>query len=320
MSQAVAASMPSRAEPAIRVEALTFAYESREVLKGISFEVAAGEIFGVLGPNGGGKTTLFRVLSTLVPQQGGRVSLFGREIGADRNRIRHRLGVVFQNPSVDGKLTVRENIRHHGLLYGLRGSALRAEVDAAMQRLGVADRADDLVETLSGGLRRRVELAKGLLTKPQVLILDEPSTGLDPGARNDLWKHLRAMQAKENTTIVLTTHLMDEAEQCDRIAILDEGRIVAEGTPDVLRRRIGGDVITIRTQDPESLAVKIARRFGDQPALFNGALRLERPDGHVFLRQLVEAFPDEVVGVSLSRPTLEDVFIHETGHRFWGDE
>ena len=254
MSQAAAASLTSRSEPAIRVEALEFAYESRAVLKGLSFEVAAGEIFGVLGPNGGGKTTLFRILSTLVPPQTGRVSLFGHDIRVDRNRIRQRLGVVFQNPSVDGKLTVRENIRHHGLLYGLSGAALREEGIAAMQRLGIADRADDLVETLSGGLRRRVELAKGLMTKPQVLILDEPSTGLDPGARNDLWKHLRAMQAKDNVTIVLTTHLMDEAEQCDRIAILDEGRIVTEGPPDVLRRRIGGDVISIRTPDPESLA------------------------------------------------------------------
>jgi len=205
------------------------------------------------------------------------------------------------------------------MLYGLHGAALRAKIDASLERLGLTERARDLVETLSGGLRRRVELAKGLLADPRVLILDEPSTGLDPGARIDLWRYLRTLRECDGTTILVTTHLMEEAEQCDRLAILDAGRIVTMGTPDALRSRIGGDIVTIHARDPEILADGLARRFGERPVRFGDTLRLERTEGHIFIRQLVESFPEQVIGVSMSKPTLEDVFVRETGHRFWGE-
>ena len=319
MTEAAAARVETRPAPAITVDDIGFCYGTHVALSGVSFQVEAGEIFGLLGPNGGGKTTLFRILSTLVVPQSGRANVLGHDLAGARSQVRERLGVVFQNPSVDGKLTVLENLRYHGLLYGIAGPDLRARAHAALENLGLADRADDLVETLSGGLRRRVELAKGLITDPDLLILDEPSTGLDPGARIDLWRYLRSLRERRGTTILLTTHLMDEAEQCDRLAILDGGRIVATGTPDSLRKRIGGDIVMIRTRDAERLAEKIRHRFGEQPTQLGDALRVERPDGHVFIRQLVEAFPAEVEGVSLGKPTLEDVFVHETGHRFWGD-
>jgi ABC-2 type transport system ATP-binding protein len=319
MTEAVAARVHAEAAPAITVDALEFRYGTHIALSGVSFQVEAGEIFGLLGPNGGGKTTLFRILSTLVAPHGGRATVLGHDLSRERAQIRERLGVVFQNPSVDGKLTIRENLRYHGLLYGMSGTDLRRRADDALDNLGLSDRADDLVETLSGGLRRRVELAKGLITDPDVLILDEPSTGLDPGARIDLWKYLRALRERRGTTILLTTHLMDEAELCDRLAILDRGHIVATGAPDALRKRIGGDIVTIRTADPIRLAEKIRRRFEQEATQLGDGLRVERPDGHVFIRQLVEAFPAEVDGVSLGKPTLEDVFVHETGHRFWGD-
>lgn len=319
MNRAVGASAPRSVAPAIIIEGLEFRYDERVVLQGISFEVEAGEIFGILGPNGGGKTTLFRILSTLAAPQGGRVAMLGSELGAAGSSIRDLLGVVFQNPSVDGKLTVLENLRYHGMLYGMRGASLRLKIDASLERLGLADRAHDMVETLSGGLRRRVELAKGLLADPKILILDEPSTGLDPGARIDLWRYLRSLQENDGTTILLTTHLMDEADQCDRLAILDHGRIVSVDTPDALRSKIGGDVVTIRSRNAEDLLPRIIERFAEHPARFGDTLRLERPDGHLFIRQLVEAFPDEILGISTAKPTLEDVFVHETGHRFWGD-
>jgi ABC-2 type transport system ATP-binding protein len=318
MTEATAARTGEERSPIIVTEALEYAYGDRKVLDGISLAVGVGEIFGILGPNGGGKTTLFRILSTLAPPHGGRVSLAGREVRA-RESVRELIGVVFQNPSVDIKLTVAENLRYHGMLYGLTGTLLEATISSALQRLGLADRAQEMVETLSGGLRRRVELAKGLLVGPKILLLDEPSTGLDPGARIDLWRYLRELRAEDDTTILLTTHLMEEAEQCDRLAILDGGRIVASGTPDELRSRIGGDVITIRARRPESLLDRLEVRFGERPVRLGDTLRIERRDGHVFIRQLVESFPDEIVGVSLAKPTLEDVFVHETGHRFWGE-
>jgi ABC-2 type transport system ATP-binding protein len=318
MTEAAAAPL-NTLPPAVEVEDLEFCYDAKHALGGISFHVEAGEIFGILGPNGGGKTTLFRILSTLVPPQKGRVRVLGYDLAIERGAIRDRLGVVFQSPSVDGKLTVYENLRYHGLLYGLSGAQLRRKAGEALEHLGLADRTHDRVEMLSGGLRRRVELAKGLITDPEVLVLDEPSTGLDPGARIDLWRYLRDLRDTRGTTILLTTHSMEEAEQCDRLAILDRGRIVSTGTPDALRRRIGGDIVTIRTENPDALAEKIAQRFEERPTKLGDLLRLERPDGHVFIRQLVEAFPADVLGVSLGKPTLEDVFVHETGHRFWGE-
>jgi len=306
--------------PAVEVEDLRHLYGSRQALAGVSFRVSRGEIFGFLGPNGGGKTTLFKILSTLMPATGGTVRVLGRDLAREARAVRMRLGVVFQRPSLDPKLTVAENLRHHGHLYGLHGGALRNQAQGMLARLGLADRAADLVETLSGGLQRRTELAKGLLHRPDLLLLDEPSTGLDPGARRDFMAYLHKLRAEDGVTVLLTTHFIEEAERCDRVGILQQGRLVATGTPEELKRRIGGDVVVVRAKDPEGLRRKIRDRFGAEPALVEGTLRLERPRGHEFARELVEAFSGEVQGVTFGKPTLEDVFIHLTGHRFWGDE
>lgn len=306
--------------PAVEVEDLRHLYGSRQALAGVSFRVSRGEVFGFLGPNGGGKTTLFKILSTLMPATGGTVRVLGRDLAREARAVRMRLGVVFQRPSLDPKLTVAENLRHHGHLYGLHGGALRNQAQGMLARLGLADRAADLVETLSGGLQRRTELAKGLLHRPDLLLLDEPSTGLDPGARRDFMAYLHQLRAEDGVTVLLTTHFIEEAERCDRVGILQRGRLVATGTPDELKGRIGGDVVVVRAKDPEGLRRKIRDRFGAEPALVEGTLRLERPRGHEFARELVEAFSGEIQGVTFGKPTLEDVFIHLTGHRFWGDE
>ncbi|HYC57831.1 MAG TPA: ATP-binding cassette domain-containing protein [Candidatus Binatia bacterium] len=304
---------------AVSVHGLNHSYGTHRALTDVSFEVSAGEIFGLLGPNGGGKTTLFRILATLMPVGSGRVEIAGIDASHDVTSVRRAIGVVFQSPSLDIKLTVRENLVHHGHLYGMRGSGLDAAIDAALARLGLGDRRADLVETLSGGLKRRVELAKGLLSEPSILILDEPSTGLDPGARRDLWEYLSALRARCGTTILVTTHLMEEAERCDRLGILDRGKLISSGTPDALRRRIGGDVLTIRTADPDALRTELRERLGHESTTVDGTVRLERPDAHLLIRQIYECMPERIESISLGHPTLEDVFIHETGHRFWSE-
>ena len=306
--------------PAVEVEGLHHHYGSREALAGISLEISRGEIFGLLGPNGGGKTTLFKILSTLMSATGGIVRVFGHDLVREPDAIRRHLGVVFQHPSLDSKLTVMENLQHHGHLYGLRGTALRTRAEALLERLDLGERADDRVETLSGGLRRRVELAKALVHQPDLLLLDEPSTGLDPGARRDFTNHLGQLREQDGVTVVLTTHILDEAERCDRVGILHRGKLVALGTPDDLKARLGGDVVVVQTMNPHGLQVKLRERFGCEPALVDGSLRVERPRGHEFVREVVDAFPGEVQSVTFGKPTLEDVFIHLTGRRLWGEE
>jgi ABC-2 type transport system ATP-binding protein len=304
----------------VQVRNLAHSYGTHKALGGVSFDVGRGEIFGLLGPNGGGKTTLFRILSTSFPPTSGEASVFGVDVRTHADQVRRRIGVVFQSPSLDKKLTVRENLMHHGHLYGLRGSELQKRMNQMMERLAVHDRADSIVETLSGGLQRRVELAKGLLHRPDLLILDEPSAGLDPGARIDLWLYLQRLRDKEGVTVLLTTHLIDEADRCDRVLILHQGLVVASGTPDSLKDEIGGDVVVITAREPEKLGDLIATKFGVRPHLLNGKLRVEREGGHAFVSQVVEAFSSMIESVTLSKPTLEDVFIARTGHRFWEDQ
>ena len=301
----------------VEVHDLSHSYGSHKALKGVTFDVARGEIFGLLGPNGGGKTTLFRILSTLFPPSEGSASILGSDVGRDAAEVRRKIGVVFQSPSLDIKLTVSENLFHQGHLYGLRGRALAERVDEMMDRLRVGDRQADLVETLSGGLRRRVELAKGLLHKPELLILDEPSVGLDPGARHDLWRYLEQLRESGGVTILVTTHLIDEADRCDRVLILHKGEVVASGTPAELKQRIGGDIIALATENPEALQQKIISKFGIEPVVLNGSVRIERLNGHEFIAELIESFPGMIDSVTLAKPTLEDVFIDRTGHRFW---
>jgi ABC-2 type transport system ATP-binding protein len=306
--------------PAIEVDRLGFRYGERVALDGVSFAVGPGEIFGLLGPNGGGKTTLFRVLATLVPPSEGKARVFGLDVAQQPHEVRRTIGVVFQAQSLDRKLTAVENLWHQGHLYGLRGRELRERSQASLARVGLADRAADRVETLSGGQQRRVELAKGMLHQPAVLLLDEPSTGLDPGGRRDLWHHLLELRAADSVTALVTTHLLEEAERCDRLGILDRGRLVALGTPEELKKKIGGDVIVLGTRDSEELGRQIASRFGLEVSVVDGTVRIERERGHEFIAQLVEAFPGQIDTVSVSKPTLEDVFIHQTGHRFWETE
>lgn len=306
--------------PAVCIQQLSHFYGSRQALAGVSFDVAAGEIFGLLGPNGGGKTTLFRILSTMLVPSGGRAQVLGCDSATQAAEVRRRIGVVFQSPSLDPKLTVRENLVHQGHLYGLRGRMLDDRIDESLRRLGLAERSSDRVEKLSGGLARRAELAKGLLHQPSVLLLDEPSTGLDPGARREVWDYLCALRERVGVTVLLTTHLMHEAEGCDRVAILDRGNLVAVDTPRSLCEQVGGEVIAIESVDPEELCRQIGERFDVQPATVDGTVRIQRRDGHRFIAELIEALPGLIDAITLSKPTLEDVFIQRTGHRFWDQE
>ena len=302
----------------LRTINLTHRYGERLALKDVNIEVRSGEIFGLLGPNGGGKTTLFRILSTLIRPSSGSAELFGLNILEEPTAARRRMGVVFQSPSLDKKLRVVENLRHQGSLYGMRGSALQARIDDLLNRFHLADRARDIVETLSGGLQRRVEIAKSLLHSPEFLLLDEPSTGLDPGARIDLWTFLGDLR-NQGVTILLTTHLMDEADRCDRVAIIHKGEIVALGEPNALRAQIGGDVITIEAKDPETLLSRINAAFPFNATLLEGRLRIEKENGHQLIGKLFETFPGEIETITLGKPTLEDVFIAKTGHRLDGE-
>ncbi len=307
----------------IALSQLTHNYGTRLALDCLSFAVKPAEIFGLLGPNGSGKTTLFRILSTLMVPSGGSAHIQGYDVAREPNQVRQQTGIVFQARSLDLKLTVAENLRHQGHLYGLRGSPLKARIREVLGRVGLADRAADAVETLSGGMQRRVELAKGLVHSPSVLLLDEPSTGLDPGARRDVWQYLRMLRDEEGVTVLVTTHLMEEAEHCDRLAILNEGRLVALGSPAELKSQIGGDVVLLEAADPagaELLAERVTGRFVVAAQVVGNTVRVERALGHRFAADVVEAFPGMVEGVSIAKPSLEDVFIQRTGHRFWTEK
>jgi ABC-2 type transport system ATP-binding protein len=310
----------SAVEPVvISVRDVVHRYGDRAALNGVSFDVRRAELFGLLGPNGSGKTTLFRILSTLMIPVGGRAEIMGFDVARDPNGLRRQIGVVFQAQSIDVKLTAAENLWHQGHLYGLHGASLKSRIGEMLGRVGLADRANEKAETFSGGMQRRLELAKGLLHHPSVLLLDEPTTGLDPGARRDLWQYLAILRDEERVTVIVTTHLMEEAERCDRLAILNQGKVVALGTPDDLKHEIGGDVILLDAKNPDSLAERIRARFDLDAQVLHGEVRIERENGHRFITDVVESFPGEIESISVSKPTLEDVFIRRTGHRFWTD-
>ena len=297
----------------IEVENLIHRYGSRVALGGVSFAVGEGEIFGLLGPNGGGKSTLFRILSTMMVPTSGRALIAGHDVVREPAAVRRHVGVVFQSQSLDKALTVEENLRSQGHLHGLSGAPLRERIEHAMEQLGLKERRKDLVESLSGGLRRRVEIAKALLHRPQVLLMDEASTGLDPAARRDLSNYVEGLRKRENVTILLTTHILEEAARCDRLVLLHQGKIVAEGSPRELCARIGGDVVVLESGDPPALAGKVAQRFALTPKVMDGQVRVEIPNGHRFITEVVEAFPGAIESVALHKPTLEDVFVRETG-------
>jgi ABC-2 type transport system ATP-binding protein len=303
--------------PVISVQNVVHRYENRTALNGISFDVRNAELFGLLGPNGSGKTTLFRILSTLMVPTAGRALVQGYDSAKEPALLRRQIGVVFQAQSIDPKLTAYENLWHQGHLYGLHGAALKSRILEILRRVGLSDRAREYVETFSGGMQRRVELAKGLLHHPSVLLLDEPTTGLDPGARRDLWQYLKILRDEENVSVIVTTHLMEEAERCDRLAILNEGKLVAFGTPADLTKEIGGDIVLLDARNPDALAIRIQQRFQTDATVMDNKIRLELENGHRFIAEVVEAFPGEIMAMSVSKPSLEDVFIHRTGHRFW---
>ena len=301
---------------ALDISALSHQYGDRKALIDVSFQADAGSMFALLGPNGGGKTTLFRIVTTLLPTSVDHVSVFGRDVVTEAREVRRLMGVVFQSPALDGRLTVVENLTTHGRLYGLRGSQLGSRLSEALDLVGLADRADDLVDTLSGGLQRRVEIAKALLPEPKLLVLDEPSTGLDPGARRELWGHLEDLRQSLGTTVILTTNLMDEAAKSDRVAVLHKGRLVALGSPTDLIAEIDADVILVASTDAERLAKDISGRFQQAVNVVDGHVRIERVQGHTFISQLIDAFPEQIDGVTFGKPTLEDVFLHHTGQRW----
>jgi len=310
----------SAPDAVISLQHLVHRYENRTALNGVSFDVRPAELFGLLGPNGSGKTTLFRILSTLMVPTAGRAVVMGCDASQDAARLRRQVGVVFQAQSVDPKLTAYENLWHQGHLYGLRGTSLNTRISEMLTRVGLADRAKERVETFSGGMQRRIELAKGLLHRPGVLLLDEPTSGLDPGARRDLWQYLQTLRDEEHVSVLVTTHLMEEAERCDRLAIMNEGNLVALGTPAELKSEIGGDVVLLEAaHDAARLADNIRARFHLHTTVIDNQVRIEREGGHRFVTDVVEAFPGEIQAISVSKPALEDVFIRRTGHKFWSE-
>jgi ABC-2 type transport system ATP-binding protein len=317
LHQSAADTSAAVAPSVIELQGLRHQYGDRVALAGVSFDVRPAEIFGLLGPNGSGKTTTFRILSTLMLPSGGRAMIMGHDVAREAALVRRNIGVVFQAQSIDVKLSAQENLMLIGHIYGLSGTGLKKRVAEMLARVGLADRAREKAETFSGGMQRRLELAKGLLHHPSVLLLDEPTTGLDPGARRDLWQYLQILRDEERVTVLVTTHLMEEAERCDRLAIYANGSLVALGTPAELKSEIGGDVILLEAKEPEHLAQSIEKFFRVHPTVLDGKVRLEIESGHRFVTGVVEAFPGEIEGVSIHKPSLEDVFIRRTGHRFW---
>jgi ABC-2 type transport system ATP-binding protein len=298
---------------AVEVEDLRRSFGETTALDGVSLSVRRGELFGLLGPNGGGKTTLFRILSTVLPQTSGRARVMGFDVETQQDAARGAIGVVFQAPSLDKFLRVEENLRHQGHLYGLRGARLAARIDACLALTGIAEKRREKAGTLSGGQKRRVELAKGLLHEPGLLLLDEPTTGLDPAARHDLWDHLAKLRATGVTSLV-TTHLLEEAERCDRIAILDRGKVVAEGTPAELRASIPGQVMSAvprSAADLDALRKAMEEKLRVTARVAGGAVHVEAPPTSGLLPDL----GIEVASVTVGQPTLEHVFLRATGRQ-----
>ncbi len=303
---------------AINVDQLSFRYGQRAALNALNLQVDAGLLFGLLGPNGSGKTTLFRILSTLLPIQSGSVSILGVDVATQPQQIRHLIGVTFQSPSLDGKLTVYENLLHQSRLYGLSRETGKKRISESLSQLGLHSRGNDLVETLSGGLKRRTEIAKSLLHRPELLLLDEPSTGLDPAARIDLWRFLQQIRHDGQTTIVLSTHLMDEADRCDHLALLAQGELIAQGRPRDLKHDLGERYLSIQAADLDEMAHLLRSELSLDVQILPDQLRIDHPDPENLLTVIMERYRDLVLQITLGRPTLEDVFIQKTGHQFWG--
>ena len=302
---------------AVAVSNCGFRYGKNVALDDVSFRVRPGKIFGVLGPNGSGKTTLFRILATLLRPSSGVARVFGIDVAERPEEVRQLMGVVFQTQSLDSRLTIRENLTHHGHLHGLRGSLLATRIAAALSKVGLASRSEDRVETLSGGLRRRTDLAKILLHNPRLLLLDEPSTGVDPAARGIFWEHLEELRRTDGVTVLLTTHLLEEADRCDELAILDQGRLVRLGRPHALKSEIGGEVVTLQATDASAIATVLTEEFSvDDTRVDRGKIRFEHREGSKWASRLMARFGNRIDSVKISHPSLEDVFLHYTGREF----
>jgi ABC-2 type transport system ATP-binding protein len=300
--------------PAIAVRNLAKAYGTRRALDGISFSVEPGEVFGFLGPNGAGKTTTINILCTLLSATSGTAEIAGLDCAKQPDEVRASIGLVFQDTTLDFDLTAYENLEFHAHLYRLPRSEIRRRIADMLEVVGLADRMRDPIRQFSGGMRRRLELARGLLHRPRVLFLDEPTLGLDPQTRSRIWKFVGEIRRREQVTVFLTSHYMAEAEPCDRIAIIDRGRIVALDTPEALRATVGKDVITLATADDAMAAAELERAFGIRPRREDGLLVVEAPRGDELAPRLIRALTVSVRSVAVRRPTLDDVFLEFTGH------
>ncbi|MDZ4743482.1 MAG: ABC transporter ATP-binding protein [Verrucomicrobiota bacterium] len=305
----------------LEVRQLSFAYGSRKALNEVSFSVRAGEVLAILGPNGSGKSTLFKLLSTLVPVQDGEIICKGINFNSGVAKVRSLLGVVFQSPGLDKKLTVKENLRCQAALYGMPTSKANDQIDFWLKRLRVEDRSNDFVESLSGGLARRVEMAKALLHRPEILILDEPSTGLDPRSRSELWECLFQLCEEEGVTILVTTHLMDEAQKSSRVLILDEGRIVACDSPIELMKKFPHEILTLKTPRPDDIANYLSGQFSLKSKVSHSGLRVEISNGSGgdIVAAVSREFGGTIETMTLSQSGLEDAFFALTGKNF-GEE
>jgi ABC-2 type transport system ATP-binding protein len=301
------------AAPAIEVRELRKSFGEIDAVRGVSFEVAPGEVFGFLGPNGAGKTTTINMLCTLAKPTGGSAFVAGHDVVTERDDVRRNIGLVFQDPTLDGYLTAEQNLRMHAELYGVESRLIPGRMKQVLEMVGLWDRRGTQVLTFSGGMRRRLEIARGFLHSPRVLFLDEPTIGLDPQTRSSIWRYIRALQRSEEITIFMTTHYMDEAEFCDRIAIMDHGEIVTLDTPDALKAQVGADRVTIQTADDDAAVGALADHFGLEAKIAEDAVTFYVPSGEQFVPRLFAELGVQIKAVSVSRPTLDDVFMAHTG-------
>jgi ABC-2 type transport system ATP-binding protein len=297
----------------ITVSGLRKSFGDVEAVRGVDFEVAAGEVFGFLGPNGAGKTTTINMLCTLAKPSAGRAMVAGHDVVTARDEVRRNIGLVFQDPTLDGYLTAEQNLRLHAELYGVDAALVPARMRQMLDMVGLWERKDTPVLTFSGGMRRRLEIARGLMHSPRVLFLDEPTLGLDPQTRRSIWSYIDVLRDTEEITIFMTTHYMDEAEFCDRIAIMDQGQIVAIDTPEALKAEVGADRVTIETEDDDLAIAVIGEKFGLQARVVEGRVTFSVPSGEQFVPRLFAELGVPIKSVSVARPTLDDVFMSYTG-------
>jgi len=299
--------------PAVAVDGLVKRYGELEAVRGIDFTVKTGETFGFLGPNGAGKSTTINMLCTLVKPTGGSALVAGHDVVRERDEVRRNIGLVFQDTTLDGYLTAEQNLQLHAELYGMPRGAVSERLQQVMEMVGLWERRGSLVMTFSGGMKRRLEIARGLLHSPRVLFLDEPTVGLDPQTRSSIWSYISELKRDEDITIFLTTHYMDEAEYCDRIAIMDCGKIVALDTPEALKASVGVDRVQIQTEDDEAAIAALRERFDIEAVVAEGAVTFGVPAGEQFVPRLFAELGQPIRAVHVSRPSLDDVFMSYTG-------